>query len=75
MVDKAHSDELNASITEIDNQPRINVIGPRHPTLITSSIDQLNVLPYSRRRNALFSASIEIPLTYKNALKSKDKDL
>ncbi|MBW0550935.1 hypothetical protein O181_090650 [Austropuccinia psidii MF-1] len=75
MVDEAHSDGLNANSTEIDNQSRIKVIGPRHPTLITSSIDQLNVLPYSRRGNALFSALIEIPSTYKNALKSKYKDL
>ncbi|MBW0488783.1 hypothetical protein O181_028498 [Austropuccinia psidii MF-1] len=75
MVGETHSDELNANSTEINNHPRIKVIGPRHPTLITSSIDQLNVLPYSRRGNALFSASIEIPSTYKNALKSKDKDL
>ncbi|MBW0501411.1 hypothetical protein O181_041126 [Austropuccinia psidii MF-1] len=75
MVDEAHYDELKASSTEIDNQPRIKVIGPPHPTFITSSIDQLNVLPYSRGGNALFSASIELPLTYKNSLKLKDKDL
>ncbi|MBW0523999.1 hypothetical protein O181_063714 [Austropuccinia psidii MF-1] len=75
MVVEALSDGLNTSSTEIDNQSRIKVIGPCHPTLITSIIDQLNVLPYSRRGNGLFSASIEIPSTYKNALKSKDKDL
>ncbi|MBW0520454.1 hypothetical protein O181_060169 [Austropuccinia psidii MF-1] len=58
MVYGAHSDGLNADSTEIDNQSRIKVIGSFNPTLITSSIDQLNVLPYSRRGNALFSASI-----------------
>ncbi|MBW0556422.1 hypothetical protein O181_096137 [Austropuccinia psidii MF-1] len=75
MVDGAHSDGLNADSTEIDNQSRIKVICPFNPTLITSSIDQLNVLPYSRRGNAFFSALIEIPSIYKNAVKTKDKDL
>ncbi|MBW0472313.1 hypothetical protein O181_012028 [Austropuccinia psidii MF-1] len=75
MVDEAHSDGLNASSTERDNQSRINVIGPCHPTFITSRIDQLNVLPYSRRGNDIFRASIEIPSTYKNDFKSNNKDL
>ncbi|MBW0480159.1 hypothetical protein O181_019874 [Austropuccinia psidii MF-1] len=61
MEDEVLSDDLNGNSSEIPNQSRIKIIGPRHPTLITSKIDQLNVLPYSRRGNALFSASIEIP--------------
>ncbi|MBW0587087.1 hypothetical protein O181_126802 [Austropuccinia psidii MF-1] len=42
--------------------------------LITRCIDQLNVLPYSRRGNALLTTASETPSTYKSALKSKNKD-
>ncbi|MBW0557711.1 hypothetical protein O181_097426 [Austropuccinia psidii MF-1] len=35
---------------------RINLIGPRHPTLISSDIQKENILPYPRRPRALLTS-------------------
>ncbi|MBW0550200.1 hypothetical protein O181_089915 [Austropuccinia psidii MF-1] len=43
--------------TMIQPEKRIRVIGPRHPTLISSIIDEGNILPYSRRPKALMTLS------------------
>ncbi|MBW0540859.1 hypothetical protein O181_080574 [Austropuccinia psidii MF-1] len=50
---------------------KIKVIGPRHPTLISSSILEEHILPYTRRPRALLTASND-PLSYKQALKSEN---
>ncbi|MBW0571154.1 hypothetical protein O181_110869, partial [Austropuccinia psidii MF-1] len=73
----------NESITEdprqIDGEqtnktPRLKVIGPRHPTLITGDVDPLHILPYSRRPIAYITESEETPSTYHGALKSNNKE-
>ncbi|MBW0586474.1 hypothetical protein O181_126189, partial [Austropuccinia psidii MF-1] len=51
---------------------RIKIIGPRHPTLINSEIQEENILPYSRRPTAFLSETD--PLTYNQAIKSKDHE-
>ncbi|MBW0473455.1 hypothetical protein O181_013170 [Austropuccinia psidii MF-1] len=50
--------------------PRLKVIGPCHPTIITGDIDPLQILPYSRRPTAYLTKSEETPSTYHGALKS-----
>ncbi|MBW0500846.1 hypothetical protein O181_040561 [Austropuccinia psidii MF-1] len=62
------------SKTSTGTQSKIRVIGPRHPTLITSEIDNLNILPYSRRANALVTGSGISPCTFNAAISSIDKD-
>ncbi|MBW0491917.1 hypothetical protein O181_031632 [Austropuccinia psidii MF-1] len=52
---------------------KIKVIGPQHPTLISSSILEEHILPYTRRPRALLTASND-PLSYKQALKSENAD-
>ncbi|MBW0537724.1 hypothetical protein O181_077439 [Austropuccinia psidii MF-1] len=56
-------------------QPRrLRVIGPRHPTLISSNLDTSNILPYSRRPKALISSSDNTPCTYKGTINSINKE-
>ncbi|MBW0462000.1 hypothetical protein O181_001715 [Austropuccinia psidii MF-1] len=74
MVDEPHS-EIVETQSQINHQPRIKVIGPRDPTLISSNIDQLNLLPFPRTGNALITNTLTIPSTYKSALKSEDRVL
>ncbi|MBW0502777.1 hypothetical protein O181_042492 [Austropuccinia psidii MF-1] len=50
--------------------PRIKIIGPWHPTLITSNLNDLNILPYKRQPAALLTTSDKTPQTYRGALKS-----
>ncbi|MBW0552465.1 hypothetical protein O181_092180 [Austropuccinia psidii MF-1] len=54
------------------NARRIKVIGPRHPTLINSKIQEENILPYSCRPTAFLSEAD--PLTYNQAINSKDHE-
>ncbi|MBW0554839.1 hypothetical protein O181_094554 [Austropuccinia psidii MF-1] len=56
-------------------QPQLQVIGPRHPTLVSCDIAQSNILPYSRRAGALITAAGNVPRTYKMAINSLSKDL
>ncbi|MBW0516534.1 hypothetical protein O181_056249 [Austropuccinia psidii MF-1] len=56
-------------------QPQIKIIGPRHPTIISSQINDINILPYKRRTNALLTTVNEAPNTYSKAIKSKDNSL
>ncbi|MBW0539862.1 hypothetical protein O181_079577, partial [Austropuccinia psidii MF-1] len=56
-------------------QPRIKIIGPRHPTIISSQINNINILPYKRRTNALLTTINEALNTYSKAIKSKDNSL
>ncbi|MBW0551998.1 hypothetical protein O181_091713, partial [Austropuccinia psidii MF-1] len=53
---------------------RIKVIGPRHPTLITSDVDSIHILPYSRRARTFINTSNSEPRTYQLTLKGEDKD-
>ncbi|MBW0483493.1 hypothetical protein O181_023208 [Austropuccinia psidii MF-1] len=54
--------------------PCLKVIGPHHPTLITSKVDSIDILPYSRRAKALITTSTIIPITYWLALQCEDKN-
>ncbi|MBW0538635.1 hypothetical protein O181_078350 [Austropuccinia psidii MF-1] len=54
---------------------RIKVIGPRHPTLVCSNVDQRNILSYSRRAGALFTAADDTPKTFKAATGGDAKEV
>ncbi|MBW0488360.1 hypothetical protein O181_028075 [Austropuccinia psidii MF-1] len=56
-------------------RPRLCVIGPRHPTLISSNIDQSNILPYSRRAGALLTSVEVAPRTFRMAITSALKEV
>ncbi|MBW0465591.1 hypothetical protein O181_005306 [Austropuccinia psidii MF-1] len=56
-----------------DRTSRLKVIGPRHPTLITSNIDPLHILSYTRRPRSYLTVSEEILKTYNSALKSDNQ--
>ncbi|MBW0536909.1 hypothetical protein O181_076624 [Austropuccinia psidii MF-1] len=56
-------------------RPKLCVIGPRHPTLISSNIDQSNILPYSRRAGALLTSVEVAPRTFKMAINSPSKEV
>ncbi|MBW0491925.1 hypothetical protein O181_031640 [Austropuccinia psidii MF-1] len=62
--------EVTDPIATQTQVPRIKIIGPRHPTLITAELNDLNILPYKRRPSALLSESNKTPQTYCGALKS-----
>ncbi|MBW0578728.1 hypothetical protein O181_118443 [Austropuccinia psidii MF-1] len=51
----------------------LKVIGPRHPTLITSNVDSIHILPYSRRVKTFITTS-NIPKTYWLALQCEEKN-
>ncbi|MBW0472263.1 hypothetical protein O181_011978 [Austropuccinia psidii MF-1] len=54
--------------------PRIRVIGPRHPTLISSEIRTNNILPFSRRAHKTNLTKNTLVLNnYKTAIEVKDK--
>ncbi|MBW0497876.1 hypothetical protein O181_037591 [Austropuccinia psidii MF-1] len=53
---------------------RIKVIGPRHPTLITSEVDTIHILPYPRRTRTFITTSDSTPRTYRLALQCENKD-
>ncbi|MBW0484364.1 hypothetical protein O181_024079, partial [Austropuccinia psidii MF-1] len=60
-----------------EHQPsRIQVIGPRHPTLISSKIDPENILSFCRRsRTNLTQTRVdEVPKSYNEALSVLDKE-
>ncbi|MBW0494009.1 hypothetical protein O181_033724 [Austropuccinia psidii MF-1] len=53
---------------------RIRVIGPRHPTLISSEIRTNNILPFSRRvHKTNLTKNTLVPSNYKTAIESEDK--
>ncbi|MBW0560837.1 hypothetical protein O181_100552, partial [Austropuccinia psidii MF-1] len=47
-----------------ENNIRLRIIGPRHPTLINSDVDPSHILPYSRRARAFVTTSDIAPRTY-----------
>ncbi|MBW0479725.1 hypothetical protein O181_019440 [Austropuccinia psidii MF-1] len=54
--------------------PCIEVIGPRHHTLVSSEIKNLNILPYPMRADALLSLADTTPCSFKGSLQSPEKD-
>ncbi|MBW0515855.1 hypothetical protein O181_055570 [Austropuccinia psidii MF-1] len=74
-TDNSTSIESSSEGTMIQPEKRIRVIGPRHPTLISSRIDEGNILPYSRRPKALMTLSgSKDPSLYKQALQSANAE-
>ncbi|MBW0502615.1 hypothetical protein O181_042330, partial [Austropuccinia psidii MF-1] len=82
MVDESHmhreevastAEGIQASLPP-SPRPRIKVIGPWHPTLITSDILEQNILPYTRRANALVTTTNNDPKTFCQALQLANKD-
>ncbi|MBW0461706.1 hypothetical protein O181_001421 [Austropuccinia psidii MF-1] len=75
-VKVAQSGEEEDQSSSVNEEPsmrrRIKITGPRHPTLINSEIREENILPYSRRPEALLTEST--PLTYNQALKSNNHE-
>ncbi|MBW0582987.1 hypothetical protein O181_122702, partial [Austropuccinia psidii MF-1] len=51
----------------------LKVIGPRHPTLITSNVDSIHILPYSRRVKTFITTS-SVPKTYWLALQCEEQN-
>ncbi|MBW0491463.1 hypothetical protein O181_031178 [Austropuccinia psidii MF-1] len=58
-----------------DKHSAIKVIGPWHPTLINSAVDNIYILPYNRWTNVLLTTINKAPDTYIKAIKSKDKSI
>ncbi|MBW0477382.1 hypothetical protein O181_017097 [Austropuccinia psidii MF-1] len=56
-------------------QPRIKIIGLQNPMLIDLAVNNINILPYKRRRNALLTTVNEAPNMYSKAIKSKYNSL
>ncbi|MBW0570239.1 hypothetical protein O181_109954 [Austropuccinia psidii MF-1] len=53
----------------------IKVIGPRHPTLITSNISTNNILPFSQRAHTTTREELEgVPRNYNEAIRGKDTE-
>ncbi|MBW0488376.1 hypothetical protein O181_028091 [Austropuccinia psidii MF-1] len=52
---------------------RVKVVGPRHPTLITSNVDSIHILPYSQRAKALLTTTDNAPKTYHKAIQGENK--
>ncbi|MBW0526155.1 hypothetical protein O181_065870 [Austropuccinia psidii MF-1] len=77
MVDEVHvaPDLDSAEISPPGNVSRIKVIGPRHPTLISSDVDSHHILPYSRRPKVFLSTHDDSPRTFKQALSSSKKEV
>ncbi|MBW0465596.1 hypothetical protein O181_005311 [Austropuccinia psidii MF-1] len=76
-----NNDLVNLGDFPNQQQPRTNnrthclkVLGPRHPTLITSNVDSIHILPYLRRAKTFITTSTTVPRTYWLALQCKDKE-
>ncbi|MBW0516404.1 hypothetical protein O181_056119 [Austropuccinia psidii MF-1] len=54
---------------------QIKVIGPWNPTLINSAVDDITILTYKRRTNALLTTVNKAPETYSKEVKSKDNSI
>ncbi|MBW0526258.1 hypothetical protein O181_065973 [Austropuccinia psidii MF-1] len=56
--------------------PKIKVIGPRHPTLISIDINSNNILPFHRRkpRINLIKQTCSIPNSFEEAMNSPNKE-
>ncbi|MBW0494845.1 hypothetical protein O181_034560 [Austropuccinia psidii MF-1] len=68
-------EESNEEIITAHPKKRIKVIGPRHPTLISSSIIEENILPYPRHPKALMTLlNTSDPASAKQAIKSDNSE-
>ncbi|MBW0512781.1 hypothetical protein O181_052496 [Austropuccinia psidii MF-1] len=68
-------DQDNREEEVVNERQRIKIIGPRHPTLISSEIREENILPYPRRPKALMTSSnLNDPVSYRQAVKSENCD-
>ncbi|MBW0529554.1 hypothetical protein O181_069269 [Austropuccinia psidii MF-1] len=66
-------DQDNREEEVVSERQRIKIIGPRHPTLISSEIREENIIPYSRRPKALMTSSnLSNPVSYRQAVKSEN---
>ncbi|MBW0521629.1 hypothetical protein O181_061344 [Austropuccinia psidii MF-1] len=76
LVDEAQEFSSDAAAVE-DSRPvnlsHIEVIGPRHPTLIVRSVDSENILPNHQQPKTLFTALVKSPRTYKQAINCHKK--
>ncbi|MBW0510196.1 hypothetical protein O181_049911 [Austropuccinia psidii MF-1] len=54
----------NQQISNDDRPNRHKVIGPCHPTLITSDINLTHILPYPKREKTFLTSSDHTPRTY-----------
>ncbi|MBW0571763.1 hypothetical protein O181_111478 [Austropuccinia psidii MF-1] len=52
---------------------RVKVIGPHHPTLITSNVDSMHIVPYSQRATFFLTIANDAPKTYQTAIQGKIK--
>ncbi|MBW0521793.1 hypothetical protein O181_061508 [Austropuccinia psidii MF-1] len=79
MVHEVHVDGEGPLSSEAVTAPTtlacIQVMGPHHPTLVLSDINNLNIPPYRRRETLFLSLEIYTPGPYKGALNAPDKDL
>ncbi|MBW0541178.1 hypothetical protein O181_080893 [Austropuccinia psidii MF-1] len=78
MVDEIHESNEAGDAEHSQAHPisasRIKVIGPQHPTIISSDVESFNILPYNRRPRALLSAHNDAPRTFKQEINSLNKD-
>ncbi|MBW0511256.1 hypothetical protein O181_050971, partial [Austropuccinia psidii MF-1] len=79
MVDEVHGNgegSLSAkAVTAPITSVHIRVIRPFHPSLVSSDINSLNILPYTMRADALLTLADSSPCTYKEALNAPEKEL
>ncbi|MBW0489909.1 hypothetical protein O181_029624, partial [Austropuccinia psidii MF-1] len=75
-TDSMSDEEEETYVDALEHQPsRIRIIGPRHPTLISSEINSNNILPYPRRQaRANLANSNQVPKTFNEAITSPNKD-
>ncbi|MBW0503187.1 hypothetical protein O181_042902 [Austropuccinia psidii MF-1] len=69
MLGEVHADGKGSqslySVTAQSNASHIRVIGPWHPTLVSSDIDNLDILPHPMRADALLSLADITPQAFK----------
>ncbi|MBW0482598.1 hypothetical protein O181_022313 [Austropuccinia psidii MF-1] len=73
----SENEDEDIFIDALKQQPqRIKVIGPRHPTLISSKINSKNILPFSRRqpRTNLTNQAYSTPRSFNEAMSGLNKE-
>ncbi|MBW0466956.1 hypothetical protein O181_006671 [Austropuccinia psidii MF-1] len=70
------NESKNIFVDALEQQSkRIRVIGPRHPTLISSKIDSNNILPFSRRHTGENLTNLtQTPRMFNEAMNSLNKE-
>ncbi|MBW0536620.1 hypothetical protein O181_076335 [Austropuccinia psidii MF-1] len=71
-----NEEEEDTYVEALEHQPeRIRVIGPRHPTLISSEIDSNNILPFPQRQARVNLTSVNSnPKTFNEAMISPNRE-